>query len=288
MDFVKDAQPVSTSAICTAFNMSSDMVRRRTRILKGLGMLTIHVRAMHEENRIVLGTRAPLELTRAFDIDPSEVWVPRGIGKVDLAHHEPSVQLHASFLSATLASDTWDLTWHHERAVRRRMNTRGARVPDSVALLRNLKTGITHAIIVEVELTNNPSWVASKAEDYADAKDDGAKVWDCANWTVLYVVPSRRRLNRLVSAIWNAGVPEGIAHFIEIKDIKDPSRILTDAPYTTAAVGEDGDRARLAQRHPLVTSTHLSTRHNRRDGHLTDIVASPQTIRGLAPRNWHL
>src|SRR5690349_17861892 len=77
--FIAEAQPVRAADLAMLTGMSHQMVRRRCRVLRDLGVLTTHVVASEDPNFYTLGRRAvPLLERLAF---PSEwIHVPSGIG----------------------------------------------------------------------------------------------------------------------------------------------------------------------------------------------------------------
>lgn len=260
--FLSQAQPITTAHYTALLGLSPPIARRSLRKLRDLGLVRVHVSAMHEPNRFTLTPAAQPVLARALDQSPEEFRVLRGIGRVDLAHHEAVVDLYVALKVAASRSKRLDLEqFTFERDIRRRLGTpRQVMLPDAVAVLAE-ESGERFAVAFEVDLaTENPSWVAThKVIPYSKLRGIGRPLLGCNRWVVCCVTTSTHRRNRLVQAAWSVGVPEGLWHYSTLTAISGCS-ILLPATWVTPRVVMDGEVARLIAESPFQTGT--SNRHN--------------------------
>ncbi len=98
------------------------------------------------------------------------------------------------------------------------------------------------AVAIEADLgTENPSWVVShKAVPYGAARAAGHPLRGCADWCVLFITPTTRRMHRLAAAACEAGVPEGVLYFAVAGEVTDRT-FLTAAWKTYRPAGTGGE-----------------------------------------------
>lgn len=209
--FVSEAQPVTTHQIRRLLSLSEDMAHRRLKVLRDHGLLRVHVAAQHETNRYTLAPGAGPELGRLTGVSSDELWFPRGIERLDLAHHEAAVDLYVLVQVAIARSSRVKLLrWLFEREIRKTAGqAEGLLVPDAVGLFE-LDGGLRHAVAFEIDRgTENPSYVAThKGLAYADLLAAGAPILGTTSWSVgCYVAAPERRLHRLALALAEAEVP---------------------------------------------------------------------------------
>jgi len=249
LQFVSEAQPVRAVDLATVSGMSLEMVRRRTRVLRDLGVLATHVVSSEVCNYYTLG-RAALPHLQRVGAAEDRLHVPKGLGKVNIDHHLGAVHLHAVLLRATAAAQGPRLVeFLHERDVRRATGAGpGVNVPDAVAVLERTN-GAQFAAVIEIDLgTENPSFVAStKFVPYAAMQNAGESLRGVADWFVAVVVQGERRLHRLARAAWDAGVPEGFVYLTTRPDIS----LLTALGDIWKTPAIDGDSAVLIRAAPF-------------------------------------
>ncbi|MFA4973886.1 MAG: replication-relaxation family protein [bacterium] len=252
LGFIAKAQPVATCAYQHLLGMSRAVARRSLRKLRDLGLVGVNVVAMELPSRYVLGPQAPQVLGRVTGHDPEEFRVPRGIGKVNLDHHDGTVELYVSLRLATARSTTIHLEeFVFEDEIRRTTGApKGALVPDAVAVFRG-QDGRRLAIAFEVDTgSQNPRQVAQrKGLGYAELRAARAPLRGCADWLVCCLTNSERRRNKIVGALWDAGVPEGLWYLGMPEAITDRT-ILGDA-WVTARVQPTSASAALVHESPL-------------------------------------
>ena len=252
LDLIAKAQPVSTPQIRRFLDASTAVARHRMRILRDLGLVQVHVSALHEVSRFTLTPKAKGELARALGRDPGEFKAVRGIGKVNLAHHEGVVDLHVALHVACAHSRTFTLVeWMFEKDIRALLGASlKTLVPDATAVVENYSS-YKMAMAFEVDLANESLsyFVRHKVESYADLREVGHPLRKCDAWIVCCTVPSERRLNRLALAAWEAGIPEGLWYFAVAGSLNE--RNILQAVWKTPRV-VDG-QARLVDESPLQT-----------------------------------
>lgn len=238
--FARDAQPVPTSAFLALSGISRDMLHRRLRVLRDLGVLRVEVTALERENLYQLAPGARPVLER-LGLDGE---VPRALPR-QLEHHVPAVHLHACLRRALAKSARFEresFVFLHERELRRRLATApGVTFPDA-ALRITAVTGETRAVAVEVDTgTENPSYVVRKFEAYARLREAGVPLLGEARWSVLVLTPSggTRRLHRLASAAWTAEVPDHLVYYLGLP--LDPDTVLRPDGCLTPLPGPDAD-----------------------------------------------
>lgn len=251
--FTAEAQPVRAADLAVLSGMSLQMVRRRCRVLRDLGIFATHVVASEDCNYYTLGRRAPPVLER-LAVPSERIHVPSGIGKVNLTHHLGSVRLHAALLAGAARAHVDVVEFMHEREVRRMTGAQpGVKVPDAVAVVRPSANDELIAVALEIDTGSekNPSAVAaSKMRPYTATYLRGDALRGTKRWFVAFVCSTTRRLHRLVRAAWEEGVPEGFVYFAVLENIDDRT-VLGDAWVTPRLVGET---ARLVRESPwLVT-----------------------------------
>ena len=250
--FVAEAQPITTVHYRKLLEVSPAVAWRSLRKLRDLGLVLVHVGAMHDVNRYTLASKARPVLARVLGCSPEEFRVMRGLGKVNLAHHDGVVDLYVALKVAMAHSKHLELeSFLLERDIRKRLdNRRGMQVPDAVAVVQN-RDGQRMAVAFEVDLaTENPRWVAQhKAVPYTELRETGQPLMGCSDWVVCCTVPSNRRMNRLALASWNAGIPEGLWFYLCADQLA--SRTILNDMWVTPRLSADGNRARLVQESPL-------------------------------------
>ena len=252
LNLIAQAQPVTTPQIRRFLDTSTAMTRRRMRVLRDLGLVQVHVNALHEVSRYTLTPKAKGVLARALGRDPGDFRAVRGLGKVNLAHHAGVVDAYVDLTVACARSRTFALAeWMFEREIRKLLGaTAKTLVPDATAVIE-LRSGRKMALAFEVDLANEPLsyFVRTKIETYVDLHEAGHPLRQCEQWAVCCVVPSQRRMNRLALAAWEAGIPEGLWYFV-VADSLTPRNVL-QAVWKTPRMADE--RARLVDESPLQT-----------------------------------
>lgn len=240
--FIAEAQPVTTAQVRRLLGLSEDMAQRRLAVLRDHGLVRVHVEALHAPNRYTLAPGAAATLARLTGASADEIWVPRGIERLDLAHHEASIDVYVAVAVATTRSGQVRLVrWLFERELRKGAGAgAGVLVPDAVGVFAG-PDGRHVAVAFEVDLgTENPSYVATnKGVAYGQLHAQGAPMAGTTAWTVACVVAApERRLHRLALALAEAGVPERLWHLALLDALDD--RTLLGPAWLTPLV----DRAR--------------------------------------------
>ena len=159
-----------------------------------------------------------------------------------------------------------------ERAIRAKLGSvTSAQVPDAIAVMRSSQ-GQRFALSVEIDTgSENPSYlVRNKAEPYAAFRREGVSLWGCSRWSVVCIVPTKRRLHRLVSAFYDAdALPRGLWFFAVAEQITAQS-IFTDTPWMTLQLNDEN--AQLVAKAPFseFIKPVITTRHDRNDDLPTD------------------
>lgn len=236
--FIAEAQPVTTGQVRRLLGLSEDMAHRRLAVLRDHGLVRVHVEAQHAPNRYTLAPGAAPILARLTGASPDEAWIPRGIDRLDLAHHEASIDVYVALRVATTRSDRLRLVrWVFERELRQTAGSApGVGVPDAVGLVERAD-GSRIAVAVEVDLgTENPGYVAThKGMAYAELRIHGAPMLGTTDWVVACVVAApERRLHRLALAVAEAGAPDRLWHFALLEQLKD--RTVLGPTWRTAVV----------------------------------------------------
>lgn len=251
LEAISRLQPVTTAHYQKLLGVSGRVARRSLQKLRDLGLVDVHLTALHEPNRITLNARARRHLARTLGREPDDFRVMLGIGKVNLAHHEATVDVLIAARVGLAKSRRWRLVEYLlERDIRRKeLVTRGALLPDAVAVLEG-EGGERLAVAFEVDLgTENPSFIVqTKVEGYRRLREEGKPLLGCPSWLVCCTVPTERRRNRLAAAAWDAEVPEGLWYFAVQGEVGDQA-ILGKVWVTPRMV--EGGRARLVAESPF-------------------------------------
>ena len=117
--FVAEAQPVRAVDLAVIAGMSHQTVRRRARTLRDLGLVSTHVVAAESPNFYTLAKGA-LPILRRLGFPDDRLYVPSGLGKVNVEHHLGAVELHAALHRACSVDNATRLDeFLHERDLRR-------------------------------------------------------------------------------------------------------------------------------------------------------------------------
>ncbi|MBI4438180.1 replication-relaxation family protein [Candidatus Uhrbacteria bacterium] len=247
LTLVERAQPVTIDQVARGVQMSVPMARRRLRVLRDLGLVTVHLpEGLNGPNRVTLAPAARPVLAAALGGEAGDYRVRDGVERVNLAHHDGQVDLYVALSVACGRSRAWRLARFLFEGELRRALPNARLVPDAVALLSAGAGQV--AVAFEVDLgTESPSWLAHKALAYAALRSAGAPLLGTSNWRVAVTVPTARRRNRLALAAWEAGLPEGLVSFAVASELTDRDILAPTAWLTPRVVTQDGtERARLA------------------------------------------
>ncbi len=254
--FIAHAQPISTQHYTALLDVNPHIARRSLRKLRDLGYIQVHVRALHEVSWFTLTPAAKPVLARAFGRTPADYRSMRGIGRVNLEHHARTVDLYAALTVATARSKRVSLeTFLLEKDIRAQVGRgEGVQVPDAIAVLTR-EAAERVAVAFEVDCGNeSPSYVVThKVEPYTQMKEAGQTVLGCSEWRVCCTVPTVRRRNRLVTALWDADAPEGLWYFALAQELT--SRNILGQLWRTPRLVDGGQRAVLAEESPLLPGT---------------------------------
>lgn len=251
--FIADAQPVTTGQVRRLLGLSEDMAHRRLAVLRDHGLVRVHVQAQHVANRYTLAPAAAPVLARLTGASPEEIWVPRGIDRADLSHHEAAVDVYVAVQQATTRSKrTRLIRWLFEREIRRATGQgAGTLVPDAAGLFER-EDASRFAVVFEVDLgTENPNYVAThKGLAYGQLAGAGTPVLGTGDWSVACVVAApERRLHRLALATAEVGVPARLWHFALSERLDD--RALLGRSWVTPVVDPAANTVSLASSSPF-------------------------------------
>lgn len=244
---IAQAQPMTTRQVQTLLGLSDDMAQRRLRVLHNHGLVRTQVTALHEQNRYTLAPGAIPTLCR-LGHDSESLWIPRGIERVDLAHHEATIDVYVAVRLATARSGRLQLVrWVFEREIRRSLgDVEGVLVPDAVGLFSR-EGEAPFAVAFEIDMgSENPSFVAKhKGIAYSVLAESEAPMLGTPCWTVACVVaPNARRLQRLALALAQVGVREGLWHLCLLGELD--SRTVLGPSWLTPQVNASAGSVRLA------------------------------------------
>lgn len=266
--FIAEAQPVTTGQVRRLLDLSEDMAHRRLAVLRDHGLVRVHVPAQHAPNRYTLAPAALPVLARLTGSE--DAWVPRGIDRIDLAHHAATVDVYVALRAATTRSRRVRLSrWVFEREIRKAAGASpGVLVPDAVASFEI--EGRAVAVAFEVDLcTENPSFVAAKP--YGQLRAAGTPMLGTTDWSVACVIAGpERRLHRLALAVAEAGAPDGLWHFA-LLDHLDSRSVLTPT-WLTVVVDRAANAVSLASSSPFEGVG--TARRNSSDGRTATATAS--------------
>ena len=250
LEFTSRAQPITTQHYQRLLGVHPRIARGSLQKLRNMGLVKVHLLALHEPNRITLTKKARGVLARALGRDPGEFRVMNGIGKVRLDHHERTVDLFVALTVACARTRSYRLVdFLLERDIRARIgNPHKSLVPDAIAVVEG-PGGERRSVALEVDLgTENVNYVLrSKMEPYASLWQARHPLLGCDQWAVCCSVPKARRRNRLVKAAYEAEIPEGVWYFATTDSITERN-ILRDV-WMTLRVQDD--RARLVPESPF-------------------------------------
>jgi len=225
--------------------VSTQLARRAIRKLRDLQCLRVWVPQMAGQNFVTLDRVGAHLLEVKLGLRGDRLRTPKGIGRVQLAHHGQVVDLHLALALACARSRSFELIrFDHEAEIRRATGAGpGSRVPDGIALL-NTPAG-RQAIAVESDSgAENPSRTArSKGEGYAELSQQGVPLAGAAEWKVVLLAPSIRRRNRVARAFFEAELPEGLFLFLSMTEL-DPRTVLEPLWWTQRS---DEESTRLEQ-----------------------------------------
>lgn len=251
LELIERAQPIATRHVEVYLGMSGDMARRRLRALRDLGLIHVHVVAMHQESRFTLSGRGRSRLAEATSRDANTLQAIKGIGKVNLAHHEGSVDVFVS-LSAALRQDhalRMEQFLFEEEIRERHTSVQQMLIPDAIAVFDDNGRRFATGFEIDCE-TERVAWFTEyKALPYSHAFDSGRPLNGCQEWRVCCVVPTAKRRNALVAALWDAGVTESLWYFALSEDLS-PHSILAGV-WRTARILDDGETAGLVAENPF-------------------------------------
>lgn len=261
--FIGRAQPVVTSQVEMVLGSSTAIARRRLRVLRDHGLVRVEVPEMAGQNVYLVTEKGREALLDAVGAEAERVRVLRGVGR-QLDHHLPSVSMYAALLIATRSSRTLRLEdYEMERDIRARLGVHGKNqfVSDATAVL-STDEGARFSVAIEVDLgtEKNPDWVMEvKGRAYTQAHESGRPLSGAGTWAVLFLVPSERRMLRLVRAAWKAELPLGLFWFAKTPDLS-PGAVLSDAPWRTLRLDADGEHVRLVAESPFATLASSAAR----------------------------
>lgn len=278
--FIAKAQPVATPAYQEFLGVSVSVAQRSLRKLRNLGLITVHVSAMELPSHFTITKRAARLLSETSD-QPLESKVPRGIGKLHLSHHDDGVFLYACLLRACRNQSELMLDrFEFETEIRQTLGlTRQTQIPDAVLVLKN-RAGQRFAWAIEIDRgTESVRFVVErKAKPYAELHACKTLLAGVADWNVVCLVPNEQRLKRLVTALYEAGMPEGQWYFTT-KKILTAQTVLTTA-WRTVRTTRGGERAELTIEPPLPVSTACQNRTHRHHEHSPTETARLPSAKG--------
>ncbi|MFZ5478961.1 MAG: replication-relaxation family protein [Myxococcota bacterium] len=276
LGFLADAGYASSGALGRLAGMSGDMVRRRLRVLRDLGLVKKHVVALNEPDKVTLTTEGRRLVAEKSGREVDDI--PPGIlGRGSHLHHDMGVDVAVALMVALGLCNIWRLTdYWFERRVRAELGAPGgALVPDAVVHLED-RNGRAHVLAIEIETgTNDPKWVAArKLTVYGEHFAERRPLFGCASWSVCIVTRTLAQLHRVTTALWRAGVPEGLVYLLPLPDL-DPETVLEDVWSTPRAVPGNEDVALMpASPFPRVTTDH----HDRCDGLAVESSRQPGPV----------
>jgi DNA-binding HxlR family transcriptional regulator len=228
LHFIARWQPVTTPALKARFGMSIDMVRRRLRALRDLGLVGVYSPVSTQPSVYTLTQRGAALAREHYEAATRHLRTKR-----------PGDHANACALAAAhILRDAEHLgvldRYETERETRRRLGTvRETRVPDAAIRLTRGRS-----LALEADLgTERASWVArNKGQPYSSYKRAGGTLLGAARWAVLIVTTTARRRNALLSALYDdQDIEEGLFF---VKEVATLEAAPLDAWWTARTVSE--------------------------------------------------
>lgn len=268
--FIAEAQPVATSAYREFLGVSLSVAQRSLRKLRNLGLVRVHVVALELPSHFTITRKAARLLAEGSTHSAETHRVPRGLGKHHLTHHDGAVLLCAALHHACRQHGDITLSsFQFEDTIRRTLClTRHTQVSDAVLTLQ-CGTGSALAWAVEIDQATEtvPYIVENKAKPYAALQSRGAPLAGVTTWHIACIVPSEARLKRLVTALYEAGIPDGQWYFAVRSDLT-ANTVLTTA-WRTVRTTPGGEQAELVIEPPLPAPPVSTACPNRSNGRHT-------------------
>lgn len=264
--FIAEAQPVVTSAYQEFLGVSLSVARRSLRKLRDLGLINVFVRSLETPSHFTLTKRAAVLLAEELDRPVEEFRTPRGIGRFPLNHHDGVVQLAAALRRACRLSQGCTVAaFQFEEAIRSSLGVgKSAQVPDAVAVLEAADGERLAWAIEQDQATQSVNCIVeTKAKPYAELQAKQVPLLGTNAWRVVCVVPSEQRLKRLVTALYEAGIPQGQWYFAVRGEIRAET-VLTSA-WRTVRTTPEGDKAELVPEVPLPRKAVITNGPHRED-----------------------
>jgi hypothetical protein len=262
--------------------VSISVAQRSLRKLRNLGLLTVHVSALEQPSHFTITKRAAVLLSENCDHPLESLRVPRGIGKIHLKHHDGVAFLYASGLRAgRLQSDFSLEQFQFEDKIRRSLGlTKAVQVPDAICVWKSKAGHRLGWAIEQDESTESIRFVVErKAKNYAELQANRAPLAGVLDWCIVCIVPTEDRLKRLVTALYEAGIPEKQWYFA-VKNNLRAETVLTSA-WRTVRTSPDGERAELVTLPPLPVSTDCPNRPDRHEENFPTVTPDSQRAKGV-------
>lgn len=263
--FIAAAQPVATAAYQEFLGVSVAVARRSLRKLRNLGFINVFVIALEAPSHFAITKRGAVHLAETQDRPVEDFRILRGISKLPLRHHDGGAYLAAALHRASRLHGGITLAdLQFESAIRRTLKLAAStQIPDAVVILRQgNEVGHRLAWAIEIDMASeSPAYVAKrKGQPYAELKANGAPLLTIPDWRVMCIVPTRQRLQRLVSALWEAGIPEGEWYFAIASEVS--AATVFSSAWQTVRTTQSGEEANLIREVPLPAKAVLTTCHN--------------------------
>ena len=244
------AQPITTGQFCRYLGMSRPVGWRALRRLRDLGLVEVHVTGMEQDNAYTLAAGGARLLARVHGRASGDYRLLRGPVSVN-AHHRAVVDVATGLACASMqATSVHAAEFTFEAELRRRVhNAKDALVPDAVAVLHYDVGTIAYAIEIDLG-EENPSLLSRKFAALHELRRVEVPLVGVADWRVLVVVPTERRLHRLaLGCAADARVPPGLVSFAVSGDLEDAT--ILDQGWWEASVDASGKHVDLTMVSPF-------------------------------------
>lgn len=242
------------------FRMSSDMARRRLRVLRDAGAVLVHVLTMHDPNRYTLTAKGRELVCARTGLSTAGLRVITGLGRLR-PHDEAVVDCYISLMlsaehesTLTVKSFLFEL---HLRAIKPALLP----LPDAFASVQ-MGDDSRKGVAFEIDRATEPvHLLTEKWKQYARLHRMGAGIGGISPFFVLCVVPSMARMSSLASAVWEADIPERLVHFALFEDVLNAH--IQAVAFHTPRLVDSGMRARLVTEYPFSPSQQGSQHPSR-------------------------
>lgn len=251
---------INTTGIMTTrhlehlFSMSTDMVRRRTRLLRDYKLLSVAVESMHDCNRYRLTPEGRRFIGAWQSEEPRR---PRAVSSLMgrmTPHHEHSIDVYIALRLGIQQQSSLTLdAFLFEPEIRARLHSgHGCIIPDAFAVISSPETDrLGLAIEVDLDTETVVYVVRTKGMPYITLAQLGEGLLGVPSIRVCFITTSIERRNAIAMALWENECPEDLWYLTTLERIKQQP--FTGPIWVTPRLSNDGLRATLATESPLLT-----------------------------------